>query len=92
LPRWAGFSAATPPSAIDHPEGFWAEHGKRLDWLTCCTEVKNTSFDAHNVSIKSGEAIGPISLRTQATNSLRSSYEAIESSWADSILVARMTA
>ena len=32
--------------------GFWAEHGKRIDWFTPFTKVKNTSFDAHNVSIK----------------------------------------
>ena len=29
-----------------------AEHGKRIDWFTPYTKVKNTSFDAHNVSIK----------------------------------------
>ena len=34
------------------PDGFWAEHGKRIDWFTPFTKVKNTSFDAHNVSIK----------------------------------------
>ena len=31
---------------------FWAEHGKRIDWFKPYTKVKNTSFDAHNVSIK----------------------------------------
>ena len=38
--------------SITDPEGFWAEHGKRIDWFTPFTKVKNTSFDAHNVSIK----------------------------------------
>jgi acetyl-CoA synthetase len=38
--------------SIDDPQGFWAEHGKRLDWSIPYTRVKNTSFDANNVSIK----------------------------------------
>src|SRR5690606_35200598 len=38
--------------SIDDPDGFWAEHGKRLDWITAFTRVKNTSFDYDNVSIK----------------------------------------
>ena len=38
--------------SIDDPEGFWAEHGKRIDWFKPYTKVKNTSFDAHHVSIK----------------------------------------
>ena len=31
---------------------FWAEHGKRIDWIKPFTKVKNVSFDPHNVSIK----------------------------------------
>jgi acetyl-CoA synthetase len=38
--------------SISDPEGFWAEHGKRIDWIKPFTKVKNTSFDPHNVSIK----------------------------------------
>ena len=38
--------------SISDPEGFWAEHGKRIDWFKPYARVKNTSFDAHNVSIK----------------------------------------
>ncbi len=38
--------------ALNDPQGFWAEQGKRIDWFTPFTKVKNTSFDAHNVSIK----------------------------------------
>ena len=38
--------------SVSDPEGFWAEHGKRIDWFTPFSKVKNTSFDAHNVSIK----------------------------------------
>jgi acetyl-CoA synthetase len=38
--------------SVSDPQGFWAEHGKRIDWFTPYTKVKNTTFDAHNVSIK----------------------------------------
>ena len=38
--------------SLSDPQGFWAEHGKRIDWFTPFSKVKNTSFDAHNVSIK----------------------------------------
>ncbi|MBX9458043.1 MAG: acetate--CoA ligase [Rhizobium sp.] len=31
--------------SIDNPDSFWAEHGKRIDWSTPFTKVKNTSFD-----------------------------------------------
>src|SRR4051812_46900993 len=37
--------------SVKDPEGFWAEHGKRIDWIKPFTKVKNTSFDG-NVSIK----------------------------------------
>ena len=38
--------------SVSDPEGFWAEHGKRIEWFKPFTKVKNTSFDAKNVSIK----------------------------------------
>ncbi|WP_097460736.1 acetate--CoA ligase [Mangrovitalea sediminis] len=38
--------------SVDDPEGFWGEHGKRIDWITPYTRVKNTSYDYNNVSIK----------------------------------------
>jgi acetyl-CoA synthetase len=38
--------------SIRDPDGFWAEEGKRVDWFTPFTKVKNTSYDPHNVSIK----------------------------------------
>ena len=31
--------------SIDDPDGFWGEHGKRLDWIKPYTKVKNASFD-----------------------------------------------
>ena len=38
--------------SVSDPQGFWGEQGKRIDWMTPYTKVKNTSFDPHNVSIK----------------------------------------
>ena len=38
--------------SIDDPDGFWAEQGKRLDWFTDYTKVKNTAYDTDDVSIK----------------------------------------
>ncbi|MCB1419293.1 MAG: AMP-binding protein, partial [Notoacmeibacter sp.] len=38
--------------SVEDPEGFWAEHGKRIDWIKPFTKVKNTSFAAPGVSIK----------------------------------------
>tara|TARA_B100001059_G_scaffold236541_1_gene287641 strand:- start:49 stop:2004 length:1956 start_codon:yes stop_codon:yes gene_type:complete len=38
--------------SIDDPEGFWREHGKRLDWSTPYTKVKNTSFDKGHINIR----------------------------------------
>jgi acetyl-CoA synthetase len=38
--------------SIKDPNGFWGEEGKRIDWFTPYTKVKNTSYDPHNVSIK----------------------------------------
>ncbi|MBV9064941.1 MAG: acetyl-coenzyme A synthetase, partial [Methylobacteriaceae bacterium] len=38
--------------SIAHPNAFWAEHGRRIDWMQPFTKVKNTSFDPGNVSIK----------------------------------------
>jgi acetyl-CoA synthetase len=38
--------------SIADPNGFWGEHGKRIDWIKPYTKVKNTSFDPHRVSIK----------------------------------------
>jgi len=37
--------------SIDDPEGFWAEHGKRLDWIKPYTEIKDCSYTG-DVSIR----------------------------------------
>jgi len=39
-------------TSVNDPDGFWREHGKRLDWIKPYTKVKNTSFAPGNVSIK----------------------------------------
>lgn len=38
--------------SIDDPQSFWAEHGKRLDWFTPYSKVKNTTFDKGHINIK----------------------------------------
>jgi acetyl-CoA synthetase len=38
--------------SIKDPDGFWGEHGRRIHWSKPFSKVKNTSFDADNVSIK----------------------------------------
>jgi len=39
-------------ASVADPEAFWSEEGKRLDWITPYTKVKNTSFAFGDVSIK----------------------------------------
>ena len=39
-------------ASVSNPDIFWAEHGKRIDWITPFTKVKNTSFEYPNISIK----------------------------------------
>ncbi|RMH39358.1 MAG: acetate--CoA ligase [Alphaproteobacteria bacterium] len=38
--------------SVTDPEGFWGEHGKRIDWIKPYTKVKNTTFAYPDVSIK----------------------------------------
>jgi acetyl-CoA synthetase len=38
--------------SVQDPEGFWGEHGKRIDWFKPYTKVKDNSWDSHHVSIK----------------------------------------
>ena len=39
-------------ASITMNEAFWAEHGKRIDWMKPYTKVENVSYDADNLSIK----------------------------------------
>ncbi|SHE92380.1 acetyl-coenzyme A synthetase [Loktanella atrilutea] len=38
--------------SVSDPDGFWGEEGKRLDWMTPYTKVKNTSFAPGNIDIR----------------------------------------
>jgi acetyl-CoA synthetase len=38
--------------SIKDPDGFWAEHGKRVDWIKPFTKVQNATFAPGKVSIK----------------------------------------
>ena len=39
-------------ASIKDPNAFWGEHGRRVDWITPYTKVKNTSYGPGDVSIK----------------------------------------
>ena len=39
-------------ASVEDPEGFWAEHGKRIDWIKPYTKVKDVSFDEKDLHIK----------------------------------------
>jgi acetyl-CoA synthetase len=39
-------------ASIQDPERFWAEHGKRIDWIKPFTKVKSTSFAPGKIDIK----------------------------------------
>jgi acetyl-CoA synthetase len=39
-------------ASISDPDAFWAEHGKRIDWIKPFTKVKNTTFELGKVDIK----------------------------------------
>ena len=39
-------------ASVSDPDTFWGEHGKRIDWMTPFTKVKNTTFEYPDVSIK----------------------------------------
>ncbi|NYS23982.1 acetate--CoA ligase [Rhodobacteraceae bacterium 2376] len=39
-------------ASIDNPEAFWAEHGRRIDWIKPFTKVRNVNFDFGQVDIK----------------------------------------
>jgi len=38
--------------SVEDPEGFWGEHGKRIDWIKPYKTVKNVSYDAKDLYIK----------------------------------------
>ena len=38
--------------SISNPEKFWFEQGKRLDWITPFTKVRDYSYDTNNLYVK----------------------------------------
>jgi acetyl-CoA synthetase len=38
--------------SIEDPDGFWAEHGKRIHWFKPFTKVRNVDFGPDNVDIR----------------------------------------
>ena len=38
--------------SLDDADGFWAEHGRRIDWIKPFSKVKNTRYGKNDVSIK----------------------------------------
>ena len=38
--------------SVEDNEGFWGEHGKRIDWIKPYTKVKDVNFNKPDVSIK----------------------------------------
>ena len=38
--------------SVEHPDEFWAEAAKKLDWIKPFTQVKNTNFDKDNFKIE----------------------------------------
>jgi len=41
--------------SINDPDAFWADHGKRIDWIKPFTKIKNVNFTHPDVSIKWSE-------------------------------------
>ncbi|MBO6825603.1 MAG: acetate--CoA ligase [Sneathiella sp.] len=39
-------------ASIKDPEGFWAEHGKRIDWMKPFTKVKDVSYNQDDLHIR----------------------------------------
>jgi acetyl-CoA synthetase len=38
--------------SIEDPDGFWAEHGKRIDWIKPYSQVRDVSWDATDLHVK----------------------------------------
>ncbi|MDA0331743.1 MAG: acetate--CoA ligase [Proteobacteria bacterium] len=46
-----GYEALFAESMAD-PDGFWAEHGKRIDWIKPYSQISDVSYDASDLHIK----------------------------------------
>ena len=38
--------------SIEDPEGFWREHGRRIDWIRPYTRIRDVSYDASDLHIR----------------------------------------
>ena len=38
--------------SIEDPEGFWLEHGRRIDWIRPYTHIRDVSYDASDLHIR----------------------------------------
>ncbi|MAU96531.1 MAG: acetate--CoA ligase [Fulvimarina sp.] len=38
--------------SVSDPDGFWGEHGRRIDWIKPFSKVKNTSYAPGNIDIR----------------------------------------
>ena len=47
----AGYEKLYAQSVAD-PDAFWAEHGKRIDWMTPYSQVSDVSYDKSDLSIR----------------------------------------
>ena len=47
----AGYERMYADSVRD-PEAFWAEHGKRIDWMKPYSQIKDVSYDASDLHIR----------------------------------------
>jgi acetyl-CoA synthetase len=52
--------------SINDPDGFWGEHGKRIDWIKPFTKVKNTTYD------------GDVSIRWYEDGTLNACYNCVD--------------
>jgi acetyl-CoA synthetase len=39
-------------ASIADPDGFWAEHGKRIDWIKPYSQISDVSYDADDLYIR----------------------------------------
>jgi acetyl-CoA synthetase len=44
--------AALYQESIANPDQFWAEHGKRIDWIKPYSQISDVSYDAKDLHIK----------------------------------------
>ena len=48
----AGKYASMYDQSVGDPQGFWAQHGRRVDWIKPYTQIKDVSYDAADLHIR----------------------------------------